>query len=263
MPEWRILNHTLTLGCDCSACFSNQSNLPSEFLQFLAIEAPSLSWSPGWTFCSSNACFSQNNRSLSILSSLISVDRKETQNYEINTINRGTKLLRWHGTFDVLEWNATWDCLSVLALSLKVFGCVLIRRVVAIQVVLQVPRIGNKLCRRQTVERREIDCWKIERGSIFNCQVSDFVWLLISQSNDSSVVWLSGLRHSIGLARCALCTDKLITTKQVSLFYQGAEPIHQCMASWYRLSTVLFFTTSKQTRISPEILSFSYSQVLG
>ena len=41
-----------------------------------------------------------------------------------------------------------------------------------------------------------------------------------------------------------------LVSKQVSLFYQGAEPIHQCMASWYRLSIVLFLRLQNSQKFS-------------
>ena len=139
-----------------------------------------------WTFCSSNTCCSQNNRWLSILRSLISVDRNEVQNYEINITIRGANLLSWLTIFEVLEWNATWFSMSrtAVSVSLKVFDSVLIRYVVAIQVVLHAPREGNQLYRitisssrtyktdhlwqKNVVEKAWDWLLQVGRGMIFN-----------------------------------------------------------------------------------------------
>ena len=138
------------------------------------------------TFCSSNTCCSQNNRSLSILRSLISVDGNEVQNYEINITIRGANLLSWLTIFEVLEWNANWFSMSrtAVSVSLKVFDSVLNRYVVAIQVVLHAPREGNQLYRitisssrtyktdhlwqKNVVEKAWDWLLQVGRGMIFN-----------------------------------------------------------------------------------------------
>ena len=122
-------------------------------------------------------------------------------------------------------------CLSVFGLSLKLFGCVLIRHVVAIQVVLQVPRKDNQLCRitissSRTYKTDHIwqteECrWKGLRLIAANWTKVDIQlpskWLCLTA--DFTIERFLGcmafrlLKHSIGLARCALCSDKLITTK--------------------------------------------------
>lgn len=82
-------SNTLALACECSLRCTRQKNL--YLFSFSSTEAASLSWTPEF-FCSSNALCSQNNSSLSILRTLIFVDRNESPETKHNTTSEWTEV---------------------------------------------------------------------------------------------------------------------------------------------------------------------------